>query len=49
MSTLERISRFNGSIFFMSRAKYTRAFSRRHMGAHVRVGQAEGTEKNCTG
>lgn len=41
MSTLKRMSRFNGSIFFMSRAKYTRVFSRRHMVAHVRVGQTK--------
>lgn len=52
MSALQRMSRFNGSVFFMSRAKYTRARSRagRHMGGwgvHVRARRSdEGTEKN---
>lgn len=41
MSILRRMSRFNGSIFFMSRTKHARVFSRRHMGAHVRVGQTK--------
>lgn len=48
MRTLKRMSRFNGSIFFMSRAKYTRA----HLPARERActrRSDEGTEKNVEG
>lgn len=50
MSALKRMSRFNGSVFFMSRVKHTRgALSRRHMGCACTGRSDQGTERNVQG